>query len=116
MSETNVEFIQRIKEKVNPKPGRAYESVMIEVTDMNRLIEQAEYVQDLEEALKVSRLNAEYQHDRKHINMDRVIELEKENERYREALQEIAKGINDYYEHDNAQIALDALEGVSNGD
>lgn len=79
------------------------------------LIEQAGYVPDLEEALKISRLNAEYQHDRKHINMDRVIELEKENKRLREALKEIAKGINDYYEQDNAQIALGALEGVSNG-
>lgn len=45
MTETNAEFIQRIKEKVNPKPGRIYESVMMEIPDMNRLIEQAELLQ-----------------------------------------------------------------------
>lgn len=88
MNKTNVEFIQRIKEKVNPKPGRAYESVMIEVTDMNRLIEQAEYVQDLEDELKNERQCYSNEAERNKRQLLNRIELKKENKRLREELEE----------------------------
>lgn len=37
--------------------------------------------------------------------------IKKENRRYREALEEIAKGEGDYYSNEDAQIALEALRG-----
>lgn len=43
-------------------------------------------------------------------NLDRLKELRKKNARLREALKEIAEGAGDYYQDEQAQIAIQALE------
>lgn len=68
------------------------------------LIEQAEQVPTLESYMNTL---AKYGDDTR----NKLLEVKKENKRYREALEEIAKGEGDYYDNENAKIALAALRG-----